>query len=102
MAWPSFCDARDQDFRFLSSRAPIHTDTLSRSCTSFAAREISLSRCGMPQTPIANDTPSQNNRKPSCAVCWQDFVHPRELDDHIRQGHPDRIIDQDELFVRAS
>ena len=56
----------------------------------------------MLKTPTANDTSSQDNRKPSCSVCWQDFSHNHELDDHIRQGHPDRIIDQDELIARAS
>ena len=56
----------------------------------------------MPKTPIANDAPPQDDRKPSCSVCWQDFSQPHELDDHIRQGHPDRIIDQGELFIRAS
>ncbi len=55
-----------------------------------------------PKTPTANNAPSQDNRKPSCSVCWQDFSHGNELDDHIREGHPDRIIDQDELFARAS
>ena len=55
-----------------------------------------------PKTPTANNTPSQDNRKPSCSVCWQEFSRRNELDDHIREGHPDRIIDQDELFARAS
>jgi hypothetical protein len=56
----------------------------------------------MPKTPTANNALWQDNRKPSCAVCWQDFSQRNELDDHIREGHPDRIIDQDELFARAS
>ena len=56
----------------------------------------------MPKKPTANDAPSQDDRKPSCSVCWQYFSHDHELDDHIRQGHPDRIVDQDDLFARAS
>jgi hypothetical protein len=56
----------------------------------------------MAKTPTANDSPAQDKRKPSCSVCWQDFAQHHELDDHIRQGHPDRIIDQDELFARVS
>ena len=56
----------------------------------------------MPKTRTANNAPSQGNRNPSCSVCWQDFSDRNELDDHIRQGHPDRIIDQDELLARAS
>ena len=68
----------------------------------FGEHEIPLSRCDMPKTPTVDNEPSQDNRKPSCSVCWQDFGHRNELDDHIRQGHPDRIIDQDELFVQAS
>jgi hypothetical protein len=56
----------------------------------------------MPDTPAKNNAPVQESRKPSCSVCWQDFSHYRELDDHIRKGHPDRIIDEDEFFARAS
>jgi hypothetical protein len=56
----------------------------------------------MPKKSTVNDATSQDNRKPSCSVCWQEFSHYHELDDHIRQGHPDRIIDQHELFARAS
>jgi hypothetical protein len=56
----------------------------------------------MPQKRTVNDPPSHDNLKPSCSVCWQDFSHDHELDDHIRQGHPDRIVNQDELFARAS
>jgi hypothetical protein len=56
----------------------------------------------MSKTSTANDAPLQDNRKPSCSVCWQDFSHNHELDDHIRDGHPDRVIDEGELFARAS
>jgi hypothetical protein len=61
-----------------------------------------MNGASQPKTPTANNTRSQGDRKLSCSVCWQEFSHSHELDDHIRQGHPDRIIDQDELFARAS
>lgn len=38
----------------------------------------------------------------SCAVCWQDFNLLRDLDEHIRDTHPDRIIDEYELLVRPA
>ncbi len=38
--------------------------------------------------------------RPSCSVCWEDFSQLRELDDHIRTSHPDRIAKQEELIAR--
>jgi len=34
----------------------------------------------MPETLTANNALSQDNRKPSCSVCWQDFSHRNELE----------------------
>ncbi len=38
----------------------------------------------------------------SCSVCWQDFDLLRDLDEHIRDTHPDRVIDQNDLLVRPA
>ncbi len=38
----------------------------------------------------------------SCSVCWQEFDLLRDLDEHIRDTHPDRIIDQYEFLIRSA
>ncbi len=38
----------------------------------------------------------------SCSVCWQDFNLLRDLDEHIRDSHPDCIIDQDDFLIRSA
>jgi len=40
--------------------------------------------------------------KSCCSLCWEDFNEPRDLDDHIRSSHPDRISRQEELFARRA
>ncbi len=54
----------------------------------------------MPDTPTLNETDFDKVKKLSCAVCWQDFGHVPELDDHIRSSHPDRICTEEEFFAR--
>ncbi len=54
----------------------------------------------MSEKPLPDD-PSVSVRKPACSVCWQDFEHSVELENHVRASHPDRISTPDELFVQT-
>jgi hypothetical protein len=51
----------------------------------------------MPDNPASN--PLQVPTA-SCSVCWQDFGHLLELEQHIRTCHPDRIGTEEEFFAR--
>ncbi len=54
----------------------------------------------MREKPLPDDS-AVSVRKPACSVCWQDFDHSVELENHVRTSHPDRISTPDELFVQT-
>jgi hypothetical protein len=52
----------------------------------------------MPDKPAPNQLWVERPR--SCSVCGQDFSHVREVDNHIRTCHPDRIGNEEDFFAR--
>lgn len=54
----------------------------------------------MSDTPSTNLAGAEQAPKSSCAVCWEDFSQLRDLDNHIRASHPDRISKPEEFFAR--
>ena len=54
----------------------------------------------MQERSTLNDSSSEASRKPACSVCWEDFDHSVELENHVRASHPDRISTPEELFAQ--
>jgi len=47
----------------------------------------------------SNHLSKQQIQQPACSVCWADFDHLMELENHARTCHPDRICKQEELYA---
>jgi hypothetical protein len=56
----------------------------------------------MPYDQLPNRVGAVQVQSLSCSVCWEDFSQVLQLEEHIRNSHPERIIKEEELFIRRS